>query len=999
MQIKKRDNKIVEFDKSKIESAIKKAITAVGEKEYSDILLSSVLQKLPTSDIVSVEQIQDIVEDVLIDKGFKKEVKAYIIYREQRRQAREFDNVKNESNNKIDSYLDDKDWEVRENANTTFSLQGLNHYGYSYISKKYWLNKIYPKEIRDAYYKGDIHIHDLGGLANYCEGWSLMDLLSKGFKGVPGKIESSPAKHFRTALGQVVNFIFSMSAECMGAVAFSNFDTLLAPFIYYDNLNYSQVKQALQEFLFNMCVSTRTGFQPAFSNVTLDLSPSVVYAKRPVVIGGKLQDKTYSEFQKEMDMFNKAFFETMMEGDSKNSVFTFPIPTINITKNFPWNNPALEPMWEANAKYGICYFANYINSDMDPNDVLSMCCRLSIRKDQLKNRGGGGLFGSGDKTGSIGVVTTNMARIGYVAKTKEEYFKLLEEKMELAKKSLELKRKAIERWADKGLYPYTKYYLSETKEKNGSYFANHFSTIGLLGMNESLLNFIGKDIGTPEGIEFTKEVMNFMRSKLLEYQKETGNLYNLEASPCESCLDGNTLIKTLDGDFAIKDLVGKTPVVYTYDEKDRKIKLKKANRVWKTSEASQIYRVWFDDGTFIDCTGNHPFAHHSNGKGTKPITWVPAALLKQNYSLKAIDFNNKRYCIINSRQHKTHIVYEYFSGEKIKKGEVIHHKDFNKFNDSYENLQKMTDSAHRRLHYMACTSDYCKCRGGDKNPFYGQHHSDKTKEILRNQRVGKPIILKNITKEEFRKKQSEIAKAKPYYKHSKFRKDIKDSDILDLYNEGKSAYDISKLLNCNYSLIVGRFTRLKLNHKVVKVELLEGLRPVYNMDVEDTNCFFSGSGVLVHNTSYRMALKDKKEFPDIITAGIPETPFYTNSTQLPVNYTDDVFEALKLQDGITPLFSGGSVHHIFVGERLSDIESVKSLIKTIFTKFRVPYISLTPTFSICEEHGYINGEVDKCPQCDKEVLTFSRIVGYLRPVKQFNEGKKIEYSQRKLYKL
>lgn len=1047
IKIKKRNGEVVDFNSTKIENAIKKAIEAVGEKEYDDSILTNVISVINVPDTpapLSIEVIQDTVENVLIDKGYIKEAKEYIKYRENRRRLRDEIEIKNESIKMIDSYLDNSDWEVNENANTTFSLQGLNHFGYSYLSKKYWLNKIYPKEIKNANENGDLHIHDLNGIACYCQGWSLYDLLLKGFRGVPGKVEASPAKHFRAALGQVVNFIYSMSGECysddteiftdkgwklfkdldktekvatlnlinnkleflnperyiekdytgkmfnlfsenvnllvtpnhsvlvqqydprhngtrdfklkfvkasevnkntnfipnkwkwegkeqntfkipavniltkiknkfsvkeekeipmdlwlrflgiyiseggcyirkdedkrrgiprieyiinasqkkyvkefreifneiakyfdrsvreskrkngtivftisdkqlyyylsqfgdsskrfipdfifdlserqinifyyyamlgdgdsseksyhqnyytkslklaedflklyimmgatgtitkktkvvgdktfywysiykhitrsrritkieilnysgkvycvetkngtlltrrnkkiswcgncMGAVAFSNFDTLLAPFIYYDKLSYDEVKQSLQEFMFNMVVSTRTGFQAAFSNVTLDLKPSSVYEKRPVLIGGKLKDKTYSEFQKEMDMFNKAFFETMMEGDASKQVFTFPIPTINITKDFPWNNPALIPMWEANAKYGVCYFANYINSDMDPNDVLSMCCRLSIRKDQLKNRGGGGLFGSGDRTGSIGVVTINMPRIGYLSKTKKEYFERLKKMMDIAKDSLEMKRKVIEKMADKGLYPYTKYYLSDTKKQFGKYFTNHFSTIGLVGMNESLLNFIGKDVGTGEGVAFTLEVMNFMRETLITYQKETENLYNLEQTPAES-------------------------------------------------------------------------------------------------------------------------------------------------------------------------------------------------------------------------------------------------------------------------------------------------------------------------TAYRLALNDKEKYPNIITSGSKETPYYTNSTQLPVNYTDDVFEAMKLQEEITSLYTGGSVIHIYVGERLSDIESVKSLIKKVFTKFKMPYISLTPTFSICSEHGYLNGEPEKCPQCGGNILTFSRVVGYLRPVQQFNIGKKVEYSQRKLYKL
>ena len=693
-KVKKRDGQIVEFDQSRIKEAIFKAITSTGQgdgeksKDLSDRVVQILNRRFKKDEIPQVEQIQDIIEEVLILEGLVETAKSFILYREQRRRIREAIEASEEAVDRVDQYLGKLDWEVKENANMAFSLQGLNHYGVSYIVKRYWLNKIYPKKIRDANEDGDFHIHNLDTLATYCCGWDLYDLLLKGFGGVSGKVESRPAKHFRAALGQIVNFLYTLQGEAAGAVAFSNFDTLLAPFIRYDNLNYQQVKQALQEFLFNMAVPTRVGFQTPFSNITLDLKPSPVFAKMPVIVGGKPQKETYGEFEEEMKILNKALYETYLEGDRSGRPFTFPIPTINITKDFPWDEPAFDPIFEASAKYGINYFANYINSEMKPSDVRSMCCRLRLDLTKLENRGGGGLFGSGALTGSIGVVTIGMPRIGYLSKTKKEFFERLGSLMDLAKESLEIKRKALENFAEKGLYPYSRFYLSGIKKMRDKYFANHFSTIGLVGMNEALLNFLGEDITTIRGRKFALEVLDFMREKLVEYQKYTGNIYNLEATPAES-------------------------------------------------------------------------------------------------------------------------------------------------------------------------------------------------------------------------------------------------------------------------------------------------------------------------TAYRLALADKKKYPDIITAGTKEVPYYTNSSQLPVGFTDDAFEALKLQDEIQCKYTGGTVVHLFLGEKISDVQASKALVKKVFEKFHIPYITLTPTFSICPVHGYIAGEHFYCPRClvKQPCEVYSRVVGYLRPVKQWNFGKQEEFKERKEFKV
>jgi anaerobic ribonucleoside-triphosphate reductase len=695
-KIKKRDGTIVDFDQEKITSAIFKAITATGQgdgkksKRISDKVVKILNRRFghTEEEIPNVEQIQDLVEEVLILEGLVDTAKAYILYREQRRRIREAVRVSEEAVERIDQYLEKLDWEVQENANMAFSLQGLNHYGVTYIIKKYWLNKIYPKEIREANESGDLHLHNLDTLGPYCAGWDLYDLLLKGFGGVPGKIETKPAKHFRAILGQAVNFLYTLQGETAGAVSFSNFDTLLAPFIRYDNLNYQQTKQAIQEFLFNMAVPTRVGFQCPFSNITLDLRPSPVFAKQPVIIGGKPQVETYGEFEEEIKIFNKAFYETMLEGDKSGRPFHFPIPTINITKDFPWDDPSYDLIFESSAKYGTNYFANYINSEMSPADVRSMCCRLRLDLTELYNRGGGGLFGSGSLTGSLGVVTINLPRIGYLSKTKKEFFERLEKMMNLAKESLELKRKILENFIDKGLYPYSKFYLQGIKKMRGGYYANHFSTIGLVGMNEACLNFLGENIASKKGRMFTLEVLDFMRDKLVNYQKETGNIYNLEATPAES-------------------------------------------------------------------------------------------------------------------------------------------------------------------------------------------------------------------------------------------------------------------------------------------------------------------------TAYRFAQKDKEKYPDIICAGTKKVPYYTNSSQLPVNFTDDAFEALKLQDDLQCKYSGGTVLHLFLGEKISDTQTVKSLIKKIFENFHLPYTTLTPTFSICPSHGYLEGEHFFCPECTikQPCEVYSRVVGYLRPVQQWNLGKQEEFKERKEFKI
>jgi len=690
--IRKRDGRIVSFDASKITSAIAKAGRATEEFDegMAHKLMIKVLSiaEQTVKDIPTVEAIQDIVEEVLLQSMHRKTAKAYIIYRDQHAKIREI--KAGMGVDLIDQYLDKLDWQVNENSNMAFSLQGLNNYLSSEISKLYWLNKIYPPEVRNAHSGGDFHIHDLNIISVYCVGWDLYDLLLQGFKGAAGKVESKPAKHFRTALGQIVNFFYTLQGEAAGAQAFSNFDTLLAPFIRYDSLDYLQVKQALQEFIFNINVPTRVGFQTPFTNVTLDLDVPAHYKDQGVVIGGKIQEATYSEFQQEMDMFNRAFVEVMAAGDAKGRVFTFPIPTYNITSNFDWDNTNLTGLWEMTAKYGVPYFSNFINSDMDPGDARSMCCRLRIDNRELVKRGGG-LFGSNPLTGSIGVVTINLPRLGYLSTSETEFMSRLEALIDIGSMSLEIKRKVLESFTESNLYPYTKYYLMGMKKKFGEYWKNHFSTIGILGMNEACINLFGKDIGTDQGRTFALRVSDFIRHKLLLLQEKTGNNYNFEATPAEG-------------------------------------------------------------------------------------------------------------------------------------------------------------------------------------------------------------------------------------------------------------------------------------------------------------------------TSYRMARIDKKAYSDIICANeeayrAGHEPYYTNSSQLPVNYTDDIFEALDLQDEIQTKYTGGTVLHLYAGERVDDHEVIKHLVKKICLGYKIPYFTFSPTFSVCPGHGYLTGNHPQCPDCGETTEVYSRVVGYLRPVAQWNNGKKEEFIQRKSFRI
>lgn len=686
IQVIKRDGEVAEFNLSKITEAIKKAFKAT-KKEYTDEILG-LLSLRVTADFqgkmedgkISVEQIQDSAEHVLEESGYTDVAKAYILYRKQRERIRNMKNTILDYKDVVNGYVKVEDWRVKENSTVTYSVGGLILSNSGAITANYWLSEIYDQEIAEAHRSGDIHLHDLSMLTGYCAGWSLKQLIQEGLGGIPGKITSSPAKHLSVLCNQMVNFLGIMQNEWAGAQAFSSFDTYLAPFVKADSLDYPAVKKCIESFIYGVNTPSRWGTQAPFSNITLDWTVPDDMANMPAIVGGKEMDFTYGDCKKEMDMINKAFIETMVEGDANGRGFQYPIPTYSITEDFDWSDTENNRLlFEMTSKYGTPYFSNYINSDMKPSDVRSMCCRLRLDLRELRKKTGG-FFGSGESTGSVGVVTINIPRIAYLAKDEEDFYDRLDHMMDVAARSLKIKREVITKLLDGGLYPYTKRYLGT--------FANHFSTIGLIGMNEACLNakWIRKDLVSPEAQKFTKDVLNHMRDRLIIYQEEYGDLYNLEATPAES-------------------------------------------------------------------------------------------------------------------------------------------------------------------------------------------------------------------------------------------------------------------------------------------------------------------------TTYRLAKHDKAKYPDIITAGCEKdgTPYYTNSSHLPVGYTADVFDALDIQDELQTLYTSGTVFHAFLGEKLPDWKAAAKLVRTIAENYKLPYYTLSPTYSICKEHGYLTGEHFTCPVCGEKAEVYSRITGYYRPVQNWNDGKTQEYKDRRLY--
>ena len=683
-QVIKRDGQVAEFDIKKISAAITKAFDAVN-KQYHPSVIDLLALKVTANfepkikdGKIAVEDIQDSVEEVLSEAGYADVAKAYILYRKNREKIRNMKSSMLDYKKLVDSYVKATDWRVKENSTVTYSVGGLILSNSGAITANYWLSEIYDEEVANAHRNAEIHIHDLSMLTGYCAGWSLKQLIQEGLGGIPGKITSAPAKHLATLCNQMVNFLGIMQNEWAGAQAFSSFDTYLAPFVKTDDLDYEQVKKCIESFIYGVNTPSRWGTQAPFSNITLDWTVPADLAELPAIVGGKEQDFKYKDCQKEMDMVNKAFIEIMIEGDANGRGFQYPIPTYSITKNFDWSDTENNRLlFEMTSKYGTPYFSNYINSDMQPSDVRSMCCRLRLDLRELRKKSGG-FFGSGESTGSVGVVTINMPRIAYLAKDEADFLRRLDRLMDIAARSLKTKRTVITKLLDEGLYPYTKRYLGT--------FANHFSTIGLVGMNEAALNagWIGKDMTHAEAQQFTQRVLNHMRERLSDYQEQYGDLYNLEATPAES-------------------------------------------------------------------------------------------------------------------------------------------------------------------------------------------------------------------------------------------------------------------------------------------------------------------------TAYRFAKHDKEQFPQIITANENGTPYYTNSSHLPVGYTADVFDALDIQDDLQTLYTSGTVFHAFLGEKLPDWKAAAALVRKIAENYKLPYYTLSPTYSVCKDHGYLAGEQFTCPKCGGRTEVYSRITGYYRPVQNWNDGKAQEFKDRKVY--
>jgi ribonucleoside-triphosphate reductase len=656
-KVRKRNGSYTKFDINKIIKAIHEAgkrANELDEKKATKLAtrVVALVDELTNGHIPTVQQINDVVEQVLLASNYHQTAKEFIIYKYEHEKKNEV--VNDFTKTLINKYVGNLDWKVKENANTGFSVQGLNHYIISNVVEDFWLNQIYDKEIREFHKEGRIHIHDLSHYGPYCEGWSIEDIIMEGFTGVIGKTSSNPPKHLSSLLGQMVNFIFTMSGEAAGAIAFSNFDTLLAPFLKEDNLSDKELEQQLQEFIFNLNVSTRTGFQTAFSNLTFDITVPNNYKEKFCLVGGEIKDYTYVDCQAEMNRINQAFFKVMMLGDGNGAIFSFPVVNVNITKEFDWDNPNLSNFWDSLSKYGLPTFSNYVNSDLSPDDAVSMCCRLRLRTDKLNHKGGG-QFGASGKTGSVGVCTINLNRIGYEASNEDEFFSLLKNTMKVAGRSLKIKRELVEKLTEQGLYPYTKYYLRDIKERTGKYWTNHFNTIGLVGGHDACINLLGVGIGSDAGNKFMQNVLTFMNDVLLELQNEYGSIFNLEQTPAESA--------------------------------------------------------------------------------------------------------------------------------------------------------------------------------------------------------------------------------------------------------GRS-----------------------------------------------------------------LALKDLKYYKDIYVSGTKENPYLTNSTQLPVNYTEDLFEILDLQNELAKRYTGGSVVHLWIGERITEHNALKKLIKTITSNYNIPYFTLSPSFSICPKHGYLFGEHKYCPKCDIELM-------------------------------
>jgi len=1249
LKIKKRDGRIVHFESQKIEEAIFKALTATqqGDGEIAKKLTAKVIdilnRRFKKEEIPTVEQIQDIVEEVLILEDLVKTAKAYILYREQRRKIREAITVAEEAVDRVDQYLEKLDWEVQENANMAFSLQGLNQYGVSYIVKKYWLNKIYPKELREANESGDLHLHNLDSLSTYCCGWDLYNLLLKGFGGVSSKIESRPPKHFRSALGQIVNFFYTLQGECFsadtqvltdsgwkyfyevkendkiftlnnqtdeielqkpirfyefnydgelynfkskkldllvtpnhnllvknfrnqkytfikaidfnpdfylipvssqnqsfkklefikissnpgikklkysgkvyclevpnhtlyvrrngkacwsgnsaGAQAVSNFDTLLAPFIRYDNLNYQQVKQGLQEFLFNMAIPTRVGFQCPFTNITLDLKPSPAFANQPVIIGGKPQKETYGEFEEEMKIFNKAFYEGILEGDKSKRPFHFPIPTINITKDFPWDESAFDGIFEASAKYGTNYFANYINSEMKPDDVKSMCLdkkeeilirnsktikRISIEevaesyKERDFDKEG---WAECKKEGNLEVLSLNPQNLKLEWSPIKRFLKIVDKKAveiitEDGKKATFSLKHPIAVYTPKGIQmKFAKdiekrdYFLT-LKKANNEVLSKNYQKIENLVLNEDLAKILGyfvadgnylfkrrKQFGKLSGLQFSFKAGDFKNINLIKFLVK--KIFNLLPKEKQDPRYNTYYLYIYNAELARKlykagfRKYGRLPQMLFNSpysvikifldfyfkgngyEKRKEIHL---NDLELSRDLVLLYSLVGQPLTYrLRKKSQVIYLQHSKSKIKKGKGWLNNPILAERVPGWIVTSTAKVPGLVKSRMVGLNTLEKYkaFTQEslKIKNSDIylvrvkeIKIKNYKTLKDFYDiELEKN----HLFVHSLGQVSFNCCRLRLDLTELYnrgggGLFGSGANTGSLGVVTINLPRIgYLSKTKKEFFERLEKIMDL------AKESLEIKRKAIENFIEKGLYPYSrfylsgVKQLRGSYYGNHFSTIGLVGMNEAVLNflgedisskkgrkfaLEVLNFMRERLVKYQKETGNLYNLEATPAEGTSFRLALKDKEKYPDIITAGTKKIPYYTNSSQLPVNFTDDIFEALKLQDELQCCYSGGTVLHLFLGERISNIEAVKSLIKKIFENFRLPYITITPSFSICPSHGYLEGEHFECPKCTikQPCEVYSRIVGYYRPVQQFNIGKQQEFKERKEFKI
>ena len=1233
-KVKKRDGSIVDFEQARITKAIYKALTVAGEgdektaEKISDRVMKLLNRRFSKRGIPDVEQVQDIIEEILMLEDLIQTAKAYILYREQRRRIRETETIYDEAVEILDKYINEIDWQVKENANMAYSLQGLNNYGVSTLTKRYWLNKIYPQQIREAMASGDFHIHDLDFLGAYCCGWDLYDLLKKGFGGVRGKVESKAPKHLQTALGQVVNFFYTLQGEIAGAVAFSNFDTLLAPFIRYDKLEYKQVKQCMQEFLFGCAVPTRVGFQclsqdteilspsgwkkyheievgemiktfniekgaiedkevksvfkkeyqgvmynlktskqdqlispghrvvikksngsffvqpiedvlktnypvsipiisqeekietndifpeaikevdyqgiiwcpntdnetviakrngqvfitgnTPFSNITVDITPSPSYAKQPVIIGGEPQKELYGEFEEEMKIFNKAFFEAMMEGDKNGRVFTFPIPTVNITKDFPWDDEFLEPMWLATAKYGINYFANFIQSDMKPEEVRSMCCRLRLSNKELLKKGGG-LFGANPLTGCYDDQTEILTNQGW------RFFKDLtknDEVFTLTDKNF------VELHKPNKLFEYDyngEMYHFKTKSLDLLVTPNHRMVVDQAGSGirkfveaqdfdfnnhripkQSVWQGVEREFFVLPSVDIFKG--NGSVSHFSEEEIETIRTRRREGDVYESIANDFNCNAVTILSICAKPNYGQS-LLTTYQTAPLSIKM---------DDWLAFFGFWLAEG-FTDnekiapshgyrvsiCQVNEqkrkeikevldrlPFSYAQEGINFVICNKQLWAYLRQ-FGKKYDKFIPQKIKALSKRQLKILFDWMVKGDGHIRKttGQINYWTTSKRLADGLQEVilklgflgtisvqeARVSEIKGRKVyanqcyvlgvqqarHYRLREENICKVFYQGK--VYCCEVENHTVFVRRNGRVSwcgnsqgvATINMSRIgylskTKKEF------FERLKRVMDLSKESLEIKRTTVEDLMRKGLYPYSryyletVKKMRGNYYGNHFSTIGILGMNECLLNfmgedigsddgrkftLEVMDFMREKMVEYQEETGNLYNLESTPAEGASYRLALKDKEKYPEIITAGTKETPYYTNSTQLPVNYTDDIFKAVELQDEIQCKYTGGVVLHLFVGEQIRDVASMKSLIKKIFSNNRLPYITLTPTFSVCPSHGYLSGEHWKCPKCtiEQPCEVYSRVVGYIRPIQQWHKGKAQEFKERKVF--